>query len=93
MARLREVLGIIKSYDVDALICGHGPSLDMSCVHRFEAYFEMMVEKVSPLVGQGMTNEEIEKQVLPPADMEHWWRFAAWKHAKNIELLAEHYQI
>ncbi len=92
VARLREVLGIIKSYDVDALICGHGPSLDMSCVRRFETYFEEMLQKVPPLVGQGMANEEIEKQVPPPADMENWWRFTAWKHAKNIELIAEHYK-
>lgn len=89
--RLREVLGIIKSYDVDAIICGHGPTLDMSCIVRFEEYFEEMLEKVPPLLGQGLSVEEVEKQVPPPADMENWWRFFAWKHAKNIELIAEHY--
>jgi len=27
--------------------------------------------------------------VPPPADMEDWWRFYAWKHKKNIELLMQ----
>jgi glyoxylase-like metal-dependent hydrolase (beta-lactamase superfamily II) len=90
--RLREVLGIIQNYDVDALICGHGPTLDMGCIRRFETYFEEMIAKVPPLLAQGLSREEIEKQVPPPADMENWWRFFAWKHAKNIELIAEFYK-
>lgn len=89
--RLREVLGIIQSYDVDAIICGHGPSLDMSCISRFESYFEEMMQKVPALAAQGLSNEEIEKQIPPPADMDNWWRFTAWKHAKNIELITEFY--
>ncbi len=92
MERLREVLGIIKSYDVDAIICGHGPTTDRSCIVRFEGYFEEMLAKVPLLVEQGISNEEIEKRVSAPADMEGWFRFFAWKHAKNIELIAEHFK-
>lgn len=88
--RYREILRVIKSYDVDALINGHGPSLDMSCIHRFEEYFEMMLQKVVPLAAQGLSVEEIEAQVPPPADMESWFRFTAWKHKKNIELICTH---
>ena len=92
VARLREVLGIIKSYDVDAIICGHGPTTDMSCILRFESYFEEMLEHVPLLVSKGMTTGEIEQQIAAPADMENWFRFFAWKHAKNIELIAEHFK-
>jgi cyclase len=87
IARLREVLEVIRSYDVDAIICGHGPSLDMSCIERFDSYFEEMLEKVVPLAAQGKTVEEIEAEVPAPEDMAHWWRFTDWKHKKNIELI------
>ncbi len=89
VARLREVLGIIQSYDVDAIICGHGPSLDLSCIERFESYFEEMMAAVPPLVARGLSDEEIIEQVPPPPDMENWWRFVAWKHAKNVALIRE----
>jgi glyoxylase-like metal-dependent hydrolase (beta-lactamase superfamily II) len=88
IARLREILEIIQSYDVDAIICGHGPTLDMSCIKRFQIYFEDMLQKVVPLAQKGLSIEEIEAQVPAPADMEHWWRFTAWKHNKNIELIS-----
>lgn len=88
VARLREILGIIQSYDVDAIICGHGPALDMSCIARFKTYFEAMMAQVPPLVQQGLSNQEIGKRLPPAADMENWWRFTAWKHAKNIEMIA-----
>jgi glyoxylase-like metal-dependent hydrolase (beta-lactamase superfamily II) len=91
VARLREVLRIIKSYDVNAVICGHGPTTDMSCILRFETYFEDMLAKVPPLLAQDLSAEEIEKRVPAPADMEDWFRFFAWKHTKNIELIAEHF--
>ncbi|HEX8463686.1 MAG TPA: MBL fold metallo-hydrolase [Abditibacterium sp.] len=91
VTRLREILGIIQSYDVDAIICGHGPTLDMSCIARFETYFEEMLEKVPPLISRGLSDEEIASQVPPPEDMASWWRFFAWKHAKNIALIREFY--
>jgi glyoxylase-like metal-dependent hydrolase (beta-lactamase superfamily II) len=87
--RLREVLNRVLEYDADALICGHGPTLTLDHIRRFLSYFEQMLQQVPPLLAQGKSVEEIEQQVPPPEDMHDWWRFVAWKHKKNIELIAE----
>jgi len=91
VARLREILDIVLTYDADVLICGHGPTLTLDHIRRFRVYFEEMLAQVPPLVKAGKSNEEIKREIAPPADMESWWRFTAWKHAKNIELIAEFY--
>jgi hypothetical protein len=89
---LREVLNRVLEYDADALICGHGPTLTLDHIRRFSQYFETMLQQVPPLLAQGVSVEEIERQVPPPDDMRDWWRFVDWKHKKNIELIAEFYQ-
>ena len=89
--RLREVLTIIQSYEADAVICGHGPSTDLKCIARFESYFEEMLEGVPDLIAQNKSDEEIAQLLPPPADMSEWFRFVAWKHAKNIALIREFY--
>ena len=61
----------------------------MDCIARFESYFEEMMAAVPPLIRDGLTDEEIVKQVPPPSDMENWWRFFDWKHAKNVALIRE----
>lgn len=91
VTRLREVLDIVLSYDVDAMICGHGPTLTPTQIRRFKTYFEQMLQDVPPLAKAGKSVEEIEAQIPPPSDMEDWWRFTAWKHKKNIELIVEHH--
>ena len=92
VARLKEVLGHVVKYDADVLICGHGPTLTTDHIHRFINYFNEMLQVVPPLAAAGKSVEEIEREVPPPADMEDWWRFVAWKHKKNIELIIEHSQ-
>jgi glyoxylase-like metal-dependent hydrolase (beta-lactamase superfamily II) len=89
VARLREVLNRVLEYDADALICGHGPTLTLDHIRRFVSYFEQMMQQVPPLLAQGQSVEEIERQIPPPDDMHDWWRFVDWKHKKNIELIAE----
>jgi len=93
VARLNEVLDKVLEYDADILICGHGPTLTLDHIRRFRAYFDEMLLRVPLLAKAGKSNEEIEREIAPPADMENWWRFFAWKHAKNIELITEHYSI
>ena len=88
VARLKEVLGRVLEYDADALICGHGPTLTLDHIRRFNTYFDMMLQAVPPLVADGKSIDDIEKEVPAPTDMEDWWRFTAWKHRKNIELIA-----
>lgn len=87
--RLRAILKVIRSYDVDTLICGHGPVLDMGCITRFESYFEEMLSSTVPMIAEGLSDEQILQRLPTPADMEGWWRFHAWKHAKNVALIRE----
>lgn len=89
-ARLLEVLQKILSFDADKVICGHGPVLTIAHVERFVEYFRQMLRDVPPLLQQGLSVEEIEAKIPPPADMQDWWRFVDWKHRKNIELIKEH---
>jgi len=91
VARLREVLGKVLLYDADTVICGHGPVTTIGHVERFLDYFNQMLTAVPPLLKQGLSVEEIENQIPPPADMQDWWRFVDWKHHKNIELIQEYY--
>lgn len=85
--RLREIYDAILTYDVDAVLCGHGPVLTLGHIARMREYFEDLLEKVPPLLEQGKSVEEIAAILPPPQDMEHWWRFVAWKHEHNIKLI------
>lgn len=85
--RLREIYDAILTYDVDAIICGHGPVLTLGHIARMREYFEWLLVEVLPLLEQGKSVEEIAALLPPPADMEHWWRFVAWKHEHNIKLI------
>jgi Zn-dependent hydrolases, including glyoxylases len=87
--RLREIYDAILTYDVDAIICGHGPALTLGHISRMREYFEWLLVEVPPLLEQGKSVEEIAALLPPPADMEHWWRFVAWKHAHNIKLIKD----
>ena len=92
VARLKQVLVEVLNYDADAVICGHGPITNLECIKRFSKYFDDLLQTVPPLVEQGLSLDEIETKVLPPEDMSDWWRFTAWKHKKNLELIATHYK-
>jgi glyoxylase-like metal-dependent hydrolase (beta-lactamase superfamily II) len=86
---LREIYDAILTYDVDVVICGHGPALTLGHIARMREYFEWLLVEVPPLLEQGKSVEEIAGLLPPPADMEHWWRFVAWKHAHNIKLIKD----
>ena len=89
VARLREVLARVVSFEANAVICGHGPLTSIAHLRRFVDYFEELLETVPPLAAAGKSLDEIEAQIPPPADMEDWWRFVAWKHKKNLEMICE----
>jgi cyclase len=93
VARLNEVLDHVLTYDADAVICGHGPLLTLDHIRRFRTYFDELLVTVSTLRREGRTLDQIEKEVLPPADMSDWWRFTDWKHARNITLIADNYAV
>ena len=90
--RLREVLARVLAYDAQAVICGHGPVCTLQHIKRFLEYMEVMLREVPPLREAGLSPEQIAQKIEPPSDMEDWWRFTAWKHAKNIELICEFYK-
>jgi glyoxylase-like metal-dependent hydrolase (beta-lactamase superfamily II) len=89
IALLRRILKHVQSYDCTAVICGHGPDTTLEHLARFSSYLEMMLEQVPPLLAKGLSLQEVESEIPPPADMSDWWRFTAWKHAKNIELIQQ----
>lgn len=90
--RLREIYNAILAYEVDAILCGHGPILTSQHIARMGEYLEGMLETVPPLLRAGKSLDVISKHVLPPDDMRHWWRFVDWKHEHNIKLIAENWK-
>lgn len=92
VARLWEVLERVVAFDADAVICGHGPVTTIEHLRRFMAYFDELLKQVPPLAAQRLSLDEIEAQIPPPDDMADWWRFTAWKHKKNLEMLAADYK-
>jgi cyclase len=86
-ARLTEVLRTILEYDVDIVVCGHGPVLALNHIRRWLTYFEDVRSDVFNLAGQSFSAVEIDHRCPAPEDMRDWWRFVDWKHKQNISVL------
>lgn len=86
--RMRYAIERILTYDVDVLICGHGPTLTLDHMRRWLSYFNNLVEQAPAWKSAGMDGAALKETVPPPSDMEDWWRFAAWKHGRNLEQIA-----
>ena len=84
VSRLWDVLNYVVAFEVDAVICGHGPVTSIANLRRFLAYFDELLKQVPPLVRKGLSLDEIEAQIPPPDDMKDWWRFVDWKHRRNL---------
>jgi glyoxylase-like metal-dependent hydrolase (beta-lactamase superfamily II) len=87
--RLREIYDAILRYEANVVLCGHGPVLTLAHIERMREYLEGLLDVVPALLAQGKNVAEIARQVLPPDDMRHWWRFVDWKHEHNIKLIQE----
>ncbi|MCA1596722.1 MAG: MBL fold metallo-hydrolase [Chloroflexi bacterium] len=87
--RMRAVINRILTYDVDTLICGHGPTLTPAQLRRWLEYFDDIMARAPDWRQSGMDIAALKAQTPPPADMQDWWRFAAWKHARNLEMVTE----
>lgn len=92
-ARLSEIYQAILEYDVDVVLCGHGPPLTLGHVARMQKYFEGLFLEIPSLLAAGKTAEEIEQKVLPPPEMRSWWRFVEWKHKHNISMIIDEYRL
>lgn len=92
VARLREVYAMILEYDVDAVICGHGPTLQLEQLRQMNEYLNLMIEMAPPLISAGHRDEEIAEKITPPEAMREWWRFLEWKHGMNVKLIRENWQ-
>jgi len=87
IARTHQVTERVLEYDAITLIPGHGPVFTPAHLRRWLQYFDETIEKVTELQRTDHTLEEIKSAVPPPADMQGWWRFVAWKHESNIDLI------
>lgn len=88
-ARTREAVDRILTYDVDVIVCGHGPTLTPDHVRRYRDYFNDLWERVPALAQSGNGVEEIQKEIPVPDDMKDWFRLPDWKHDRNIERIVE----
>ncbi len=88
-ARSREVLGRILTYDVDTIVCGHGPTLTPKEVRRYLKYFNHLWETVPALRAQGKDDAAIQAALPVPDELADWFGLAKWKHARNIERILE----
>ena len=86
-ARMVEVVERILTYDATVVICGHGPTLTLDHLRRWLVYFKDLTEKAEEWRAQGKDGAELKTLVPPPSDMQDWWRFVDWKHAKNLDQL------
>jgi cyclase len=88
IARIREVLGEVLTYDADLLIPGHGPLLTPAHIRRWLTYFGDLLERVPPAARKAQSIEALEDAVPIPDDMRDWWRLPDWKHRRNLEIVA-----
>lgn len=90
--RIRAIMARILTYDANTIICGHGPTLTPEHLRRWVQYFNEVVAQAPAWQSAGKTADQLKVEVPPPADMDDWWRFAAWKHARNLEMALTQYQ-
>ncbi len=88
---LRQHLARVLEYDADVYIVGHGPLVKPEHLRRWLTYLDQLLELVPPLARAGTSLDEIEAAVPIPADMQDWWKLAAWKHRHNLTLLVKHF--
>ncbi|MFW6061328.1 MAG: MBL fold metallo-hydrolase, partial [Planctomycetota bacterium] len=81
---LLETYSRLIEYDAQTVVPGHGPLCDTETLKRFAEYFVWLVEQTHQAVQAGKSNDEITRQVTPPEDMRHWWRFSEWKHDRSL---------
>ncbi|MBS3734580.1 MAG: MBL fold metallo-hydrolase [Phycisphaerae bacterium] len=75
------------AFEPETVIPGHGPLATGEHLARWLAYFRSLVEHISEACRCDQTDKEILASTAPPADMRHWWRFADWKHDRNVRVV------
>jgi glyoxylase-like metal-dependent hydrolase (beta-lactamase superfamily II) len=66
------------------VVPGHGPHCSTAQLERWLEYFRWLSKGVVTGIEQGLTDEEIARQLPPPEDMTDWWRFLDWKHENSV---------
>jgi len=82
--RLLETYDRLIDFEPVKVIPGHGPVCSVAELRRWVEYYHGLVEEVSTACAEGKTDAEIHRAVLPPADMQTWWRFVQWKHEDSL---------
>ncbi|MFP4356653.1 MAG: MBL fold metallo-hydrolase, partial [Phycisphaerae bacterium] len=72
-------------YGARTVVPGHGPVMGTDTLERYVEYFHWLLDEVHARVQAGAGDEQIKQELPPPADIHHWWRFTAWKHADSLE--------
>jgi glyoxylase-like metal-dependent hydrolase (beta-lactamase superfamily II) len=82
--RLRDTYARLIAFNARMVVPGHGPVCGMGELVRWVEYFDWLLETVAELAESGKSDRKITSIVTPPADMQSWWRFEAWKHADAL---------
>ncbi len=86
---LLETYQRLIDFDAKVVVPGHGPMATTADLRRWLEYFDWLVGKVTAAVAAGASDSQIIDEIQPPADMLHWWRFVARKHADCVVRIAK----
>jgi cyclase len=83
---------IIASYERLAalepttVVPGHGPLCSAAELRRWVSYVQTLHAEVRRLCNEDVTADSPldTSTLLPPEDMQGWWRFMAWKHEDSV---------
>jgi len=82
--RLLETYRRMIDFGAETVVPGHGPLCATAELKRWVEYFRWLRRQVGAAIAAGKGDREIRKQLPPPDDMRHWWRFLDWKHEDSL---------
>ena len=89
---LKQLISIydnLISLNPATVVPGHGPLASAKELEQCREYFAWLGPKITELAEQGLDRKTIMTEVKPPEEMQHWWRFAEWKHEHNVRRLVQ----
>jgi len=84
-ARLLETYRRLIDFGAAVVVPGHGPLARTADLERWVEYFRWLIDTAKAGVSAGRSDEEIARDLAPPADMHSWWRFLQWKHEDSAQ--------
>lgn len=87
--RIVDIYNDLIALDAATVIPGHGPNCSTAELERWLEYFRWLSKGTVVGVQQGLTDEDIARQLPPPEDMTDWWRLVDWKHKNSVGKVLE----